>query len=116
MSMETCARPLFSTSPYRAQLLKDARMHYERADELIQKAEESVAPKTRPSSIVSTSSSIHSPDGSVSSRAWTSETGISSPTQSICSIEDLVMTPSPVKKKVSFCMPADKPHPPFIRP
>jgi hypothetical protein len=127
-SMETCARPLFSTSPYRAQLIKDARSHYDRAAELIQKAEDSVSFRTRPSSVASMTStdSIRSPAGSVSSRAWTSETGISSPTQSIASIEDLMaqrtkrmsppLTPAS-KKKVSFYIPAHRvPSSPFIRP
>jgi len=119
--METCARPLFPTAPHRAQLLTDARTHYDRAAELIRKAEGLVAPKSRPVSIMSTTSSIHSPAGSVSSRAWTSETDISSPTRSVCSIEDLVGAPSPGpavarRKKVSFSMPADEPAPAFLRP
>jgi len=123
--MEMCVRPLTSTSPYRAQLLQQARTHYDRAAALIQKAEDSVAAKTRPSSVTSTASSIHSPAGSVSSRAWTSETGMSSPTQSICSLDDLVVrsqpaaSPStPTKKKVSFSLPPTSTlkTEPFIRP
>jgi len=130
-SMETCARPLFSTSPYRAQLLTDARAHYDRAAELIRRAESAAAPRTRPSSVLSTASSLHSPAGSVSSRAWTSETDMTSPTQSVCSLEDLVgsaSSPTPTaaaKKKVSFCTtatahappaPHHHHHPVFLRP
>ncbi len=127
-SMELCVRSLPTTSPYRARLLQQARTHYDRAAALVQRAEESVTSKTRPSSVTSTSSSLHSPAGSVSSRAWTSETGISSPTHSICSFEDLTSksqharSPSietlstPVKKKVSFSLPREIRSEPFIRP
>ncbi len=123
-SMEMCARPLFSTSPHRDQLLQKARTHYERAAVLIQKAEESVTAKSRPSSVISTLSSIHSPTESVSSRAWTSETGISSPTHSVYSVDEMVTKPahgeallSPTKKKVSFSASPDAQKPYiFVRP
>ncbi|TPX08937.1 uncharacterized protein E0L32_009641 [Thyridium curvatum] len=132
-SMEMCARALFNASPYRAQLLDQARTHYDRAAALIEKAEDSVTAKTRSSSRASSISSCHSPSGSVSSQAWSVDTGISSPARSVCSFEDLAsksqpQTPvspvRPIKKKVSFSLPEpekeepvpEAPVEPFIRP
>jgi hypothetical protein len=119
--MEMCTRPLPLTSPYRAALLQQARGHYDRANSLIQAAEDSVAVKTRSSSVSSSrSSSLHSPSGSVNSlssvstsRTWTAETSISSPTNSVYSFDE-PSTPqssprraAPPKrvKKVSFSLP-----------
>lgn len=121
-SMEMCTRPLPLTSAYRAALLQQARNHYDRATSLIQAAEDSVAVKTRSNSVASSrcSSSLHSPSSSVnslcsisSSRTWTAETGLSSPTNSIYSFDGPVTPQSsprrarPPKrvKKVSFSLP-----------
>jgi len=129
-SMEACALPLYASSPNRTPLLNQARKHYDLASELIQKAEDAVGPRSRPSSFTSTSSSIESPAGSVSSRAWTASTGLSSPAHSISSIEDLPVRSclcrresrtrplTPVtKKRVSFALPVQEPWvEPYIRP
>jgi hypothetical protein len=124
-SMEMCTRPLPLTSPYRISLLQQARAHYERATSLIQAAEDSVATKTRSSSSTSSRSSFfHSPSSSLSSRTWTIDTSMSSPTNSICSFEDLAArrsqsprhqrpcSASPKRvKKVSFSLPCSLPSP-----
>jgi hypothetical protein len=126
-SMEMCTRPLPLTSPYRAALLQQARNHYDRAAALIQAAEDSVAVRSRSSSVASSracscSSSLHSPSDSVNSlssvstsRTWTADTSVSSPTNSVYSF-DGPATPlsSPRRapalqpkrvKKVSFSLP-----------
>lgn len=130
--MEMCARPLSATSNHRAELLQQARTHYDLAAELIKKAEETYR---RPNCILSSSSTTtptsagdwamgHSPSDSVSSRA-TSMSLSSSPTSSICSLEALtsaassVRAPSPKRKKVSFSLPPQAPvliPEPYIRP
>jgi hypothetical protein len=113
-SLEATAKPLPSSSPYRNKLLVQARDHYKRASELIQNADESLTRRSRSGSIATTSS-MHSPAGSISSQAWTNSTGISSPNLSIYSLEDSsskVQAPVPVKKRVTF---TDMPEP-IIRP
>lgn len=120
-SMEMCTRPLPLTSPYRAALLQQARTHYDRANSLIQAAEDSVAAKTRSGSASSSRTpSLHSPSSSVSSStssctsrgAWTAETSVHSPTNSIYSFDGEQPPPSPCRapaakrvKKVSFSLP-----------
>lgn len=112
ISMEICARPLPSTSPLRVSLLQQARYHLERAGSLIGAAEESVITRARPESVISSrASSCHSPSESVSSRAWTPDTRVSSPTDSVCSFHDLPLrSPSPPRrvKKVSFSLPRNE--------
>jgi hypothetical protein len=113
-SLEMSARALQSSSPYRTRLLQQARDHYCSADKLIQAADESIARSSRPSSSA-TSSSMHSPTGSFSSRAWTNSTDLSSPAISIYSLEDVVVpktaSPTPAKKRVTFSLSE-----PIIRP
>ncbi|KAK3300287.1 uncharacterized protein B0H64DRAFT_11558 [Chaetomium fimeti] len=126
-SLEICARPLPSTAPLRATLLQQARTHFERASVLINAAEESVLRKFRPGSVGSSrGSSCHSPSSSISSsRAWTPDTVVSSPTDSVYSMDDQIPKPpqSPPRrsKKVSFSLPKDAPFQiptsePIIRP
>ncbi|KAK3310163.1 uncharacterized protein B0T15DRAFT_488852 [Chaetomium strumarium] len=126
-SIEICARPLPSTSALRANLLLQARTHFDRAASLINAAEESVLRKFRPYSASSSraSSTCHSPSGSISSRAWTPDTHMSSPTASVCSFGDESPAGSPQYppkrvKKVSFSLPKDESlhiaAEPFIRP
>ncbi|KAK4149498.1 hypothetical protein C8A00DRAFT_46903 [Chaetomidium leptoderma] len=124
-SMEICARPLPSTSGLRASLLQQARKHFDQVSTLIDAAEDSVLRKFRPGSVNSSrASSCHSPSGSVSSRAWTPDTRVSSPTDSVCSFDDLsAKSPqSPPKhvKKVSFSLLKEESlhmaAEPFIRP
>ncbi|KAK3383152.1 hypothetical protein B0T24DRAFT_36732 [Lasiosphaeria ovina] len=129
--VESCARPppSTSTSTFRTSLLQQARAHFDRAASLISAAEESVVRRVRPGSVMSSrGSSCHSPAGSISSRTWTSDTPMSSPTNSVYSFEDLSAksqsstNTSPVKrvKKVSFSLPHDKPfralREPMVRP
>ncbi|KAK4236762.1 hypothetical protein C8A03DRAFT_45291 [Achaetomium macrosporum] len=113
-SIEICARPLPSTSPFRANLLLQARTHFDRAASLINAAEESMLRKFRPYSASSSraSSTCHSPSGSISSRAWTPDTHVSSPTTSVCSFGDNSSAGSPQSppkrvKKVSFSLPKE---------
>ncbi|KAK4136487.1 hypothetical protein BT67DRAFT_432337 [Trichocladium antarcticum] len=124
-SMEICARPLPSTSALRTSLLQQARTHFDQAASLINSAEESVLKKIRRPGSVSSSraSSCHSPSGSVSSRAWTPDLSLSSPTDSVCSFDNLSpKSPPPTKrvKKVSFSLPKEESFhisaEPFIRP
>lgn len=130
-SFEMCARPLSQSSTYRTKLLKDAREHYDRAATHIQKAEDAAAQKTRSASSNSTSSSMHSPSMSASSRCSTMGSPLSSPRNSVSSVsslEDLkvVIQPSKPKKKkkVSFSglpdcieIPENNWQPePYIRP
>ncbi|KAK3995416.1 hypothetical protein QBC44DRAFT_25649 [Cladorrhinum sp. PSN332] len=127
-SMEMCARPLPSNSPLRTHFLQEARTHFDRAATLINAAEESVLSKFRPGSVNSSrGSSCHSPSGSISSRSWTPDSRMSSPTESVCSFDDLssrLDSPKRVKK-VSFSLPKEEtiqiPEPihfaePYIRP
>ncbi|KAL2180294.1 uncharacterized protein P884DRAFT_192893 [Thermothelomyces heterothallicus CBS 202.75] len=125
-SLEICARPLPSTAAFRATLLQQAYTHFDRASALINAAEESLLRKFRPGSVGSTrSSSCHSPSGSISSRAWTPDTCITSPTDSVFSFHDLDRRSShPLHghgKKVSFSLPENMPlhagpAEPIIRP
>lgn len=120
-SLEICARPLPSTAPLRATLLQQARTHFERASILINAAEESVLRKFRPGSVGSSrSSSCHSPSSSISSRAWTPDTVVSSPTDSDYSMDDRIPKSPPRHcKKVSFSLPQGAPiitSEPIIRP
>ncbi|KAH8889553.1 hypothetical protein GQ53DRAFT_600533, partial [Thozetella sp. PMI_491] len=104
LSLEMCARPL-AASPYQTSLFDQARTHFDRASELIQAAEAAAPTKPRAFSVLSSrSSSCHSPSESISSRAWTVGT---SPTNSVCSFEDLSSKAQKSKraKKVSFSLP-----------
>lgn len=113
------SRPLEGTSAYKTMLLQQARGHYTKASEMSKAADETMSRSSRPSSAAT--SSMHSPSSSVSSRAssrtWTNSTAFSSPTPSVCSVEDAVnklsqVTP-PQKKRVTF---SDFPEEPIIRP
>ncbi|KAK0731650.1 hypothetical protein B0H67DRAFT_640014 [Lasiosphaeris hirsuta] len=128
-SMELCARTLPPISPARSSLFQQARAHFDCAATLIDAAEDSVVRKARTGSVSSRSSSCHSPAGSISSRAWTPDTHMSSPTNSVCSFEDLNaktqqqsrLPPHSGKrvKKVSFSLPSDPPFripEPIVRP
>ncbi|KXX82861.1 hypothetical protein MMYC01_200544 [Madurella mycetomatis] len=122
-SMEICARPLPSTAALRTSLLQQARTHFDRAASLISAAEDSVIRRFRPYSATSSrGSSCHSPSGSISSRAWTPDTRVSSPTDSVCSFEDLssnCQSPAKRVKKVSFSLPKEETfqiQEPIIRP
>ncbi|KAK1600649.1 uncharacterized protein LY79DRAFT_26703 [Colletotrichum navitas] len=115
-SFDMLSRPLKGNSPYRTMLLQQARNHYLQASDLSKTADENMARSSRPSSAAT--SSMHSPSSSTSSRAssrtWTNSTAFSSPTPSICSVEDAVTKLSGShKKRVTFC---DIPQEPFIRP
>lgn len=125
-SLEICARPLPSTAAFRATLLQQAYRHFDRASTLISAAEESILRRFRPGSVFSTrSSSCHSPSSSISSRAWTPDTCITSPTASVCSFHDLQRRSAQSlpghSKKVSFSLPESvsldvDPEEPIIRP
>ncbi|KAK2057786.1 hypothetical protein LY76DRAFT_80673 [Colletotrichum caudatum] len=115
-SFDMLSRPLKGNSPYRTMLLQQARNHYMKASELSKTADENMARSSRPSSVAT--SSMHSPSSSTSSRAssrtWTNSTAFSSPTPSVCSVEDAVTKLSVnQKKRVTFC---DIPEESFIRP
>lgn len=127
--MEMCTRLWLGPNTHRDSLIRQARNHYDQAAVLIGNAEETVVSRSRSSSAMSSVSSLHSPSGSVSSRAWTPETAFSSPTASVCSSEDLIARsqqsqtmvdsppPRPARKKVSFELPQESaPTGPFIRP
>ncbi|KAK5663363.1 hypothetical protein OQA88_3791 [Cercophora sp. LCS_1] len=116
-SMELCARTLPPSSASRASLLQQARTHFDQAASLINIAEDSVVSRTQSSSISSSGSSCHSPSESISSRAATPETRLTSPTTSVCSFDDLTTKSclsnpgsSPTKrvKKVSFSLPQEE--------
>ena len=105
-----CARPLTKSSTYRTSLLQQARVHYDRAATLIKNAETSVVSRSRSSSAASSASSLHSASSSIFSHTWTADSDISSPTQSICSLESALAKIRPAnkpKKKVSFELPND---------
>ncbi len=113
-SMEICARPLPLNSALRASLLQQARTHFDKASTLINAAEDSVLQKFRPGSASSSrASSCHSPSNSVSSsRAWTPDTRLSSPTESECSFDghgpkSPQQPPAKRVKKVSFSLPKE---------
>lgn len=119
-SLEMTARPMPTTSLLRVKLLEQARAHYSSAANLIPEAENSAVAKSRSSSSVSSNHSSwqHSPTDSVSSRAGTPSTDISSPG---CRSSAMLGPPAspaaasaPVKKKVSFCIPV--PQEPLLRP
>ncbi|KAK0657339.1 hypothetical protein B0T16DRAFT_320149 [Cercophora newfieldiana] len=126
-SMELCARTLPPISPSRTSLLQQARTHFDRAASLVDTAETSMVTRTRTGSVSSSrSSSCHSPAGSISSRAATPDTRLSSPTNSVCSFEELAKPQTPTSapsgkrvKKVSFSLPHEEtiriPEP-LIRP
>lgn len=110
-----CARPLAPASAYRVSLLQQARTHYERAAALIHTAEETALFRSRSSSAASSLPSLHSPSGSVSSRAWTPDYGLMTPTSSLSRKSSLAresltgeLRSRPAKKKVSFELPKDK--------
>uniref|UniRef100_L2G439 Uncharacterized protein n=1 Tax=Colletotrichum fructicola (strain Nara gc5) TaxID=1213859 RepID=L2G439_COLFN len=105
-SFEMLSRPLGGTSPYKTRLLQQAREHYTKASDLSRAADETMSRSSRPSSAAT--SSMHSPSSSISSRAssrtWTNSTAFSSPTPSVCSVEDAVnklsqATTPPQKKR-----------------
>ncbi|TLD10755.1 hypothetical protein PgNI_06319 [Pyricularia grisea] len=128
-SFEMCARPYPATAPARIQLLTQARTHYDEAAALIKAAETAAVSLSRSSSRASVAfsgSGFHSPSGSISSGTW-STPSTASPTNSICSYEDLLSRSSdstPVqrkaKKTVSFQLPKEEkftfPTEPIIRP
>lgn len=103
-----CARSLAPASAYRISLLQQARTHYEKAAALIRAAEDTAILRTRSSSVASSLPSLHSPSGSVSSRAWTPEIGVTTPTCSLSRKSSLANNSRPTKKKVSFELPRDK--------
>ncbi|KAL2022703.1 hypothetical protein VTK56DRAFT_4784 [Thermocarpiscus australiensis] len=122
-SIEICARPLPFSSALRTSLLQQARTHFDQAASLIDAAQESVIKKVRSCSVTSSrSSSCHSPSGSISSRAWTPDTRLTSPTDSVYSYEDFSAKSqfsSKRVKKVSFPLPreeAPRIAEPIIRP
>ncbi|KAI1499175.1 hypothetical protein F5X99DRAFT_294016 [Biscogniauxia marginata] len=106
-SFEWCARPLSSSSNYRTKLLRDARSHYDQAEELINAMEGNMAGRTRSPSTASIPS-LHSPGLSTSSRTSTTSSAMSSPRTSVFSLDDDMATKSgprsavKPKKKVSF--------------
>lgn len=110
ISTEMCGRPLATASSYRTSLLQRARSHYERALSLLETAEEAAASRSRSYSVASSLPSLHSPSGSVSSRAWTPDNGVITPTGSLSRKSSLQQTEtrSKAKKKVSFELPRDK--------
>ncbi|KAF2968746.1 hypothetical protein GQX73_g4847 [Xylaria multiplex] len=106
-SFEWCARPLSTSSTYRAELLCDAQTHYTEAEALITAAEWNIAEKARSLSWASTTS-LGSPSLSASSRTPESNSTVSSPRTSGFFLDDesFVRPTRPVrvkpKKKVSF--------------
>lgn len=112
-SLEMCARPLQPGSSYRTSLLQQARGHYNAAQSLIRQAEESAVAQSRSTSAASSLPSLHSPSGSVSSRAWTPESCLMTPSWTHSRKSSLSQEPRPgdrqrPKKKVSFELPKDK--------
>ncbi|KAG8164854.1 hypothetical protein KVR01_005129 [Diaporthe batatas] len=112
-SLEMCARPLQPGSSYRATLLQQARGHYSAAQSLIKQAEEVAVAQSRSTSAASSLPSLHSPSGSVSSRAWTPESCLMAPTWTHSRKSSLQQEPRSggrerPKKKVSFELPKDK--------
>ncbi|KAI0541176.1 hypothetical protein GGR58DRAFT_511229 [Xylaria digitata] len=106
-SFEWCARPLSSSSTYRAELLCDAQTHYAEAEALITATEWNVAEKARSLSWASTTS-LGSPGLSATSRTPESNSTVSSPRTSVFFLDDesFVRPTRPArvkpKKKVSF--------------
>lgn len=84
-SLEMCAKPLVSASAYRNNLLQQAKAHYEKAAALLRTAEETALSWSRSSSAASSLPSLHSPSGSISSRAWTPDCGAMTPTSAVIS-------------------------------
>ncbi|KAK2611089.1 hypothetical protein N8I77_004465 [Diaporthe amygdali] len=112
-SLEMCARPLQPASSYRSSLLQQARGHYNAASSLIRKAEEVALSQSRSTSAASSLPSLHSPSGSVSSRAWTPESCLMTPSCTHSRKSSLQQEPRSgdrerPKKKVSFELPKDK--------
>ncbi|KAJ4394366.1 hypothetical protein N0V93_003583 [Gnomoniopsis smithogilvyi] len=107
-SLEMCARSLAPASAYRISLLQQARSHYEKAASLIRAAEDTAILRSRSNSVASSLPSLHSPSGSVSSRAWTPEIGVTTPTCCLSRKSSLANHTRPTKKKVSFELPRDK--------
>ncbi|CAK7275387.1 hypothetical protein SEPCBS119000_006667 [Sporothrix epigloea] len=121
-AMEMSARSLSTHSTYRAGLFRLALEHYDLASSLIRDAECSATCRSRPSPSLPSLSSPQSPE-SASSRTWTSNTGWSTPTLSVCSSEDLNARlaqsrspsqsslssfPKSVRKKVAFELPKEE--------
>lgn len=92
-SLEMCAKPLASASAYRNSLLQQAKAHYEKAAALLRAAEETALSRSRSSSAASSLPSLHSPSGSISSRAWTPDCGAVTPTSAISRKSSLVQQP-----------------------
>lgn len=112
-SLEMCARPLQPGSSYRSTLLQQARGHYSAAQSLIKQAEEVAVAQSRSTSAASSLPSLHSPSGSVSSRAWTPESCLMTPNWTHSRKSSLQQEPRSggrerPKKKVSFELPKDK--------
>ncbi|KAI3397850.1 hypothetical protein diail_10251 [Diaporthe ilicicola] len=112
-SLEMCARPLQPGSTYRTSLLQQARGHYDAAASLIRQAEEAALSQSRSTSAASSLPSLHSPSGSVSSRAWTPESCLTTPSWTHSRKSSLQQEPRSgdrerPKKKVSFELPKDK--------
>ncbi|CCC11638.1 unnamed protein product [Sordaria macrospora k-hell] len=111
--MEICARPLPTASMFRTTLLQQARTHFEQAASLISAAENSVLKQAWRSSgtFSSSGSSCHSPTSSISSsidsRAWSPETRMSSPTDSVFHTSESA-NPTKRVKKVSFSVPHEE--------
>lgn len=122
ISMEMSARALHTSSPHRTTILRQAETHYTRAATLIQ-SEGISARRFSQLSSSTTNSSMHSPAGSISSRASTSSTRLSSPTPSISGDDRL---PSAMRnssapsrrKRVTFDAPEPVTFsdPPVVRP
>ncbi|KAM7224510.1 hypothetical protein V8F06_000291 [Rhypophila decipiens] len=129
-SMEICARPLSPSTAFRVTLLQQAQKHFSSAAALVTAAEESAVRRIRPASVNSWGSSCHSPSESVSSRAWTPDTEVSTPTAPFFSFDGIkAQSSGPVKrvKKVSFSIPNERQptpvqrmyepvHEPLVRP
>ncbi|KAI1356283.1 hypothetical protein F5Y01DRAFT_301244 [Xylaria sp. FL0043] len=105
-SFEWCARPLSSSSTYRAELLHNAQTHYAEAEVLIAGMEWNVAERARSPSLIT---SPDSPSFSASSRVPDlSSTASSSPRTSVFCLDDEAPAKATrkarpkSKKKVSF--------------
>jgi hypothetical protein len=105
-SFEMCARSLSQSTAYRTKLLDDAREHYDKASALIKKAEDAAIQRTRSPSSSSPAPASHSTSMSANSRSSTVCTAMSSPRNSISSVEEWRGEAQRVKpkkkKKVSF--------------
>lgn len=124
VSLETCARPLSPSSKFRHRMLRDARHHYDQAEALIKKTEDTTIQRTRSPSAQSTASSTQAPDLCHDSYSEVS-TCPSSPRSSVGSLDGVTKrSKAKPKKKVSFSglpdleieIPQNLPAEPYIRP